>query len=486
MNPMKKMIAALFVTMMALVLFATTSAEADEAALDSFDTFYKTNFANPGEYGVYFEIKDDSLATVEKVMNASKSYLKKNSEQVSAETLIENPEEYDGKLIKLDNVVMVGCYSFKSADDPSQMIADRIDFLVDSIPGSVFVEPGSVDYVYDKVVNIYLVSFGYSYKLYSDGTAVDIIAGWGVGKPVKSAKGKASARFYRFSINDYYDMSGTFRGPVKDGKPNGYGVLESKIEKDPVYVLGYFYDDQPLNGLYLTFAPAVKEFSEYIYSDGVFIQGAVYAFDDTTYDRTVLRWATGITRNEEDGTVGKMVYGVDDAETLNEYLYDVVHLDGKTGEEYHDALDVLFSFSDYRSGVSTNPDDIHIKDFNSYMRIDTIKNYTTKQIKKIASKIGAKELSGTFDPNENEVVRLDNLKVIEVNKADLPEDGIYTEIQAKADGVNFLFVMDGDKKLKKNDLVQVYFSYTGKTTLNPDGKEKQYVFGYAYNVKKQK
>ncbi len=452
-----------------------------EFRFDSFADFYYAKNPQTGAFGPIININDETVFKIDKMRNASKSYRKKKAKTVSPETMYLNPEKYEGKLIKLDNAVEVNSNRYISNDDPSRMVLDRIQFMADHIEYTLFAEPGTVKYEYGKVVDLYFVPFGLSYNLLDDGGTRSVITGWIVGKPVKSAETEASAKVYRFAVNDYNELCGTFCGPQKDGKPDGFGVLTASLNDVTIQMIGDLYDDQPLNGLYGLYAHESGEYAEYTFVNGEITKGIVIKEEEIgdTTGRTYV-----ISRCPDDGETSVVVYDKD--EQGDDVFNTAYHMPLNSYEGCQNVLDMYFDSIQYYSETSDNPDDVFVTDYDFYLMIDNMRKRPVKEIRKAASKMSADEVfNGSVLPDAD-VIRLDNLVVANVRSGDAPDGKKYTEVSAEIDGIAFSLLAEGKKKVKEGDVITAYFSYGGKVTLKAEGEDETIGMGYLYSIKKAK
>lgn len=452
--------------------------EAGETVMDSFDNLYLNNVVNTGFCGASLDIANNTAFKVEKMRNASKSSVKKKAKIVSGEAIAENPEKYEGKLIKLENAIMEDYRLYADQNDNMNIVFESVTFLADYYRYTLFFEPGTVKFKNGKVVDLCYVSFGTAGFMLSDGTYEGRECGWAIGKPSKSKETKATYALYRFAGMKYEEYSGTFCGPLKDGKPNGLGVFSYKIGDVPLYVVGSFYADEPLDGFYGTYLKdSDRERCETTYIKGEFTQAMITVKEeDTETGEDALVWTYFYGRTSDSDEIAKLIL-------LNGSYYYSEHVNEAVNMPITEGVDVYYnSLND----IKTSDNDINTS-INMYFTIDRIRQLPKKEIKKQASNMSVQKMLADIPGLGEEVLCLDNVKVIGAAKSEYADGKYFTEINASAGGHVFMFFADGKKSLKEGDVCTVYFTVGGTMTgVNEDGGEEEYILAYAYDVKKAK
>ncbi|MCR5829470.1 MAG: hypothetical protein K6F93_03860 [Lachnospiraceae bacterium] len=449
---------------------------------DNFDVLYYNNVLQPGAYGTEVDLSDGNVINTEKMRLASKSKLKKKAKAVSLETLENSSEKYEGKLIRLENVVMAGkvLYSSMDEDGNDTIYLERVTFQQGNRFVSLFADIDTVKFEFGKVVDLYFVSYGMSEFMVSEGFSDRGIVGWLVRKPTKSSKTNLTVNLYRYSDKKYTDVSGTFSGPIVDGKPNGFGTLSYKVNGNKVGLIGNFYADQPLEGAYYGFSSSLNEQMSALYKKGKLIESTVslLSFDDETNEITQ-QWNMEIGHVTDNDVLSQVVI-------FNNEVTDVNHVDEKTGETFKNTSDIYMLTLASLKGITVDADTVSPDYVKMYFAIEDIKTHSKKEIKKMASETSVERMLGDISAFNEDVIKLENTEVLLVSADEYYGGQYFTEIMAKVEDTVFSMIIDGKKSYKEGDIITAYV--TPSVIIEQEAGEEKIpvVMAYAYSVKKVK
>jgi len=462
-------------------VFASDATNTDEAAQETFwtplDWFCFNEIYNPGFSGGYIELDNDSLLTAQKYTGASKSKLKKNAISVSEEELVKDPLSYDGKLIKLENaVLMEGGQYFNSADN--WVLFEQLLFMTDNCNYVLFCEPNLFTYTKGKVVDLYFVSFGKTEILSNTAEPVTAITGWMVRKPTNSTKVEATCNIYQYSTLKYIDVSGKFAGTVENGKPNGFGAFNYHINDVEISIIGNFYADKPLDGTYNTVVIDGDEYAEFVYENGVFVKGYSQKYTEAkSPDEEGVLTTFEMLRAAKEGTLAIVTF------ENNVYL-DSFHVEEKTGKMYEEASDILIraAYENMQDCIDESVTNDSL--YDAYCTIENVKSLSKKKIRKQASEVSAQELISNVGTHCEDIIKLENLEAAYVETVEIG-DAKGTQILTMVDGTEFSFIVGKKVSLEPGDVFDAYFTPATKINLkDADGKDLPAVITYAYIAEK--
>ncbi len=455
--------------------------ENGEMYTDPFDCMYLDNLFDPYQAETRLnrlDLNDGVVLTTQKMRAASKSKLKKKAVSVPGETLLNDSEKYEGKLIRLENAVLYNGAIF--VDGENNPVYIRYDFKVDDQAYTLYGNPEDLKYRFGKVRDLYFVSYGVTEFVNSDGTYEPRITGWIVRKANKSSQTETTQTVYRFSSHNYETFAGTFSGPLKDGKPNGFGVFSYKVNDQKVLLIGKFYAEQPLNGRYLGGTKDGIEQLNFLYEDGALVEGtATKEVKTGEEDGTGELWKYEIAHVTE-GVLSQMTF-------CNSELSYISHINEKTGEEYKDPIDVYFETMIYNAKKVTDLSVAMPRFINMYFTTDSIRQLSNKEIKKKASETSVERIFADTLAFGEDVIKLENMKVVASELFEYDEEGGLTQIIAEVDGTEFSMFVDSKKNsYREGDKINAYITPSICINIGTEEEPDYKVLSYAYIIKKAK